>query len=158
MRLIALLLLASLAGLAQANEEALLRFTQLNADPALREQAAGVWREIEQRLVDGDGAGLTERLEQMLTALGEWLHTEETAQARLNEWARILARQVIAPRRHEIGGFVAQVVASWDTKGVVDKLELQVGKDLQYIRVNGTLVGGLVGLAIFSASRAFGLQ
>jgi len=49
------------------------------------------------------------------------------------------------------------VVASWDTKGVVDKLELQVGKDLQYIRVNGTLVGGLVGLAIFSASRAFGL-
>lgn len=130
---------------------------KLLADPALREQAAGVWREIEQRLADGDGAGLTERLEQMLTALGEWLHTEETAQARLNEWARILARQVIAPRRHEIGGFVAQVVASWDTKGVVDKLELQVGKDLQYIRVNGTLVGGLVGLAIFSASRAFGL-
>lgn len=131
---------------------------KLLADPALREQAAGVWRDIEQRLVDGDGAGLTERLEQMLLALGEWLHTEQTAQARLNEWARILARQVIAPRRHEIGGFVAQVVASWDTKGVVDKLELQVGKDLQYIRVNGTLVGGLVGLAIFSASRAFGLQ
>jgi uncharacterized membrane-anchored protein YjiN (DUF445 family) len=50
------------------------------------------------------------------------------------------------------------VVASWDAKGVVERLELQVGKDLQFIRVNGTLVGGLVGLAIFSVSRALGLQ
>ena len=64
---------------------------------------------------------------------------------------------MIAPRRREIGGFVAQVVASWDAKSVVDKLELQVGPDLQYIRINGTLVGGLAGLAIFSLARLFGL-
>lgn len=130
---------------------------RLLADPAVRDQVRRVWIELEEKLSSGRSPALAERLEQMLLALGEWLHTEETAQARMNEWARILARQVIAPRRHEIGGFVAQVVASWDTKGVVDKLELQVGKDLQYIRVNGTLVGGLVGLAIFSASRALGL-
>ena len=131
---------------------------RLLADPAVRDQARRVWIELEEKLSEGRSPMLAERLEHMLLAFGEWLHTEETAQARMNEWARILARQVIAPRRHEIGSFVAQVVASWDTKGVVDKLELQVGKDLQFIRVNGTLVGGLVGLAIFSASRAFGLQ
>ena len=47
-------------------------------------------------------------------------------------------------------------MARWDTKTLVDRLELQVGKDLQYIRINGTLVGGLVGLIIFVVTRAFG--
>ena len=81
-----------------------------------------------------------------------------SAQARLNTLGRSLASGVLAPRRQEIGRFVAQVVAGWDTKKVVDKLELQVGKDLQYIRINGALVGGVVGLAIFAVSRAFGLE
>jgi uncharacterized membrane-anchored protein YjiN (DUF445 family) len=48
------------------------------------------------------------------------------------------------------------VVDHWDTATLVERLELQVGKDLQYIRINGTLVGGLVGLMIFTLSRAFG--
>jgi uncharacterized membrane-anchored protein YjiN (DUF445 family) len=45
------------------------------------------------------------------------------------------------------------VVAGWDARDVADRLELQVGPDLQFIRINGTLVGGLVGLAIFALSR-----
>jgi uncharacterized membrane-anchored protein YjiN (DUF445 family) len=45
------------------------------------------------------------------------------------------------------------VVDNWDSATLVHRLELQVGKDLQYIRINGTLVGGLVGLSIFAASR-----
>ena len=108
-------------------------------DPALRVQARGLWDELIEKLSDGRSSELAARLEALLLALGEWLHAEESAQARL-------------------GGFVAQVVASWDAKGVVERLELQVGKDLQFIRVNGTLVGGLVGLAIFAVSRALGLQ
>ena len=44
--------------------------------------------------------------------------------------------------------FVADKVKGWDSRLIVEKLELSVGKDLQYIRINGTLVGGLVGLAI----------
>jgi uncharacterized membrane-anchored protein YjiN (DUF445 family) len=45
------------------------------------------------------------------------------------------------------------VVQNWDAATLVNRLELQVGKDLQYIRINGTLVGGLVGLLIFVASK-----
>ena len=60
------------------------------------------------------------------------------------------------PRRAEIGSYIAAVVDHWDTATLVDRLELQVGKDLQYIRINGTLVGGLVGLLIFTLARAFG--
>jgi uncharacterized membrane-anchored protein YjiN (DUF445 family) len=48
------------------------------------------------------------------------------------------------------------VVDNWDTATLVNRLELQVGKDLQYIRINGTLVGGLVGLLIYTLSQAFG--
>ena len=44
-------------------------------------------------------------------------------------------------------------MANWDATTLVDRLELQVGPDLQYIRINGTLVGGLVGLLIFVASK-----
>jgi uncharacterized membrane-anchored protein YjiN (DUF445 family) len=78
------------------------------------------------------------------------------AQATLNGWARLAVRRLIAPRRREIGRFIAGVVAGWDTRSIVEKLELQVGRDLQYIRINGTVVGGLVGLALYASARALG--
>ena len=76
--------------------------------------------------------------------------------ARINRRLRLLALRTVLPRRAEIGGYIAAVVDNWDTATLVNRLELQVGKDLQYIRINGTLVGGLVGLLIFTLSRAFG--
>ncbi len=126
---------------------------KLLADPGLQDQARAVWAGLESRLASGASEGVAERLEQVLLALGRWLDQDEAAQARLNDWARIIVRRLIAPRRAEIGRFIAQVVAGWDTKSVVDKLELQFGKDLQYIRVNGTIVGGLAGLAIHAVSQ-----
>ena len=76
--------------------------------------------------------------------------------ARINRRLRLLALRTVLPRRAEIGAYIAAVVDNWDTATLVNRLELQVGKDLQYIRINGTLVGGLVGLLIFTLSRAFG--
>ncbi len=61
--------------------------------------------------------------------------------------------RLLLPRRAEIGAYVTQVVNNWDTATLVDRIELQVGKDLQYIRINGTLVGGLIGLLIFVMSK-----
>jgi uncharacterized membrane-anchored protein YjiN (DUF445 family) len=121
---------------------------RLLSDPRLIAHAELLWTDLERRLGEIEGREIAGRLERLLGALGNWLDAEEGAQAKLNAWARALARQVIAPRRHAIGDFVAQVVSAWDTKSVVDKLELQVGRDLQYIRINGTLVGGLVGLVL----------
>jgi uncharacterized membrane-anchored protein YjiN (DUF445 family) len=95
-------------------------------------------------------------LERTLLALGKWLETDKPIQAIINQWAQQFVLSTIVPNRNEIGKFVAEVVARWDTKTLVDKLELQVGKDLQYIRINGTLVGGIVGLAIFVVTQAFG--
>ena len=53
-----------------------------------------------------------------------------------------------------LADFIAQVVAGWDTETIVERLELRVGKDLQYVRVNGTLVGFLVGGLLYLALRA----
>ena len=87
---------------------------------------------------------------------GTWLHEQTDAIEIFNAWARQAVQRTIAPRRHEIGRLVAGVVASWDARGVVERLELQVGADLQYIRINGTLVGGLAGLVIFTLSEWLG--
>ena len=52
----------------------------------------------------------------------------------------------------EVGQLIAQTVSSWDPDVTSQRIELSIGKDLQFIRINGTLVGGLVGLAIFLVS------
>ena len=55
--------------------------------------------------------------------------------------------------RDEVGQLIGQTVAEWDPYATSRKIELQIGKDLQFIRINGTLVGGLVGLVIYSLTR-----
>jgi uncharacterized membrane-anchored protein YjiN (DUF445 family) len=143
----------------QARVEALK--AKLLAHPALLAQLTEAQSALEGRLVEAivaDRRGLTRRLEAAVVALGGWLAQDGRARDQLNAWARELATGVIAPRRQQIGRFVAEVVAGWDAESVTEKLELQVGKDLQYIRINGALVGGLVGLLIFVLARAAGLD
>lgn len=129
---------------------------RLLEDPALGRRLEGLWTELAERLA-GDpaarGALIAEALERGLRGLGAWLSEDPAARERLDRWVRVAARRTLSSRRQTIGGFVAQVVAGWDAAEVADRLELQVGRDLQYIRINGTLVGGLVGLAIFTVSR-----
>ena len=88
-----------------------------------------------------------------MLAAGRWIRENPELRANINNWIRYLVRRTISPRRVEIGAFVTHVVEAWDSTTLVNRLELQVGKDLQYIRINGTLMGGLVGLLIFSASK-----
>ncbi len=92
-------------------------------------------------------------LEFALVSLSRWLREDEAIRAKLNRWGRRMALRAILPRREEIGVYIASVVENWDAATFVDRLELQVGRDLQYIRINGTLVGGLAGLLIFIASK-----
>ena len=55
--------------------------------------------------------------------------------------------------RGQIGAYIAQRVESWESRELVEQLEQSVGKDLQYIRINGTLVGGLVGLVLHALTQ-----
>jgi uncharacterized membrane-anchored protein YjiN (DUF445 family) len=132
---------------------------EILANPVFAEQALALRDELESVLRDD----LPRRAEAIVGwlatsagALGRWLEEDPLRRARINRRVRLLALRTILPRRAELGAYIAAVVDNWDTATLVNRLELQVGKDLQYIRINGTLVGGLVGLMIFTLSCAFG--
>ncbi len=67
-----------------------------------------------------------------------------------------VAVSVIEDHRHEMADLIAQTVSRWDPEATAERLELAVGRDLQYVRINGTLVGGLVGLLLYTLPRLFG--
>lgn len=69
--------------------------------------------------------------------------------AKINKWIQHTIYRVALKNTKEVGQLIRNTVESWDGQELSDKLELEVGKDLQYIRINGTLVGGLVGLLIY---------
>ena len=71
---------------------------------------------------------------------------------RLDMRISLIVRDFVQNYKDRAAQFVAEKVKSWDSSQMVEKLELSVGRDLQFIRINGTLVGGLVGLIIYVVS------
>jgi uncharacterized membrane-anchored protein YjiN (DUF445 family) len=82
--------------------------------------------------------------------LGEMLATDPAAAARVQRLAERTAVRMMPAAQAQIAAFIADVIASWDTATLTDRLELRVGRDLQYVRMNGTLVGFLVGGAAYA--------
>jgi len=129
---------------------------ELLENPVFQEQVRTLWQEIDTGLNTqaGNRAEMTRKfIDAALRALGGWLRDHPDLRAKFNRQLRLVILRVLLPRRQEVAAYVTQVVDNWDSATLVHRLELQVGKDLQYIRINGTLVGGLVGLSIFAASR-----
>jgi uncharacterized membrane-anchored protein YjiN (DUF445 family) len=91
--------------------------------------------------------------EAFLSDMAQRLQQDRDLRARLNRWLAEAAASMTERYKHEVASFVAAQVKSWDTQHAVRTIELSLGKDLQYIRINGTLVGGLLGLIIFAATR-----
>jgi uncharacterized membrane-anchored protein YjiN (DUF445 family) len=93
-------------------------------------------------------------IESALASLGEILGKDEAARARVNAAVETLALNLLPAAQSELAAFIGRVIGAWDAATITDKLELRVGKDLQYIRVNGTLVGFILGAAISLATLA----
>jgi uncharacterized membrane-anchored protein YjiN (DUF445 family) len=89
-------------------------------------------------------------VEGALGRLGAILEADPAARARLQTAAEGVVRSLLPTAQIRIAEFIGQVVASWDTATIVDRLELRVGKDLQYIRMNGTIVGFLIGGLLYA--------
>jgi uncharacterized membrane-anchored protein YjiN (DUF445 family) len=92
-------------------------------------------------------------LEEFLATTAERLQGDDEFRERLNRWLAARAGALAERNKHEVAGFVAAQVRSWDVRRAVSAIENAIGRDLQYIRINGTLVGGLLGLAIFALTR-----
>jgi uncharacterized membrane-anchored protein YjiN (DUF445 family) len=123
--------------------------------PLLRNYLNQVWQELRARLLadamSADSA-LVARLDGALHSFSTTLAADPAVRDKLNEWARNFAAEAISGRRHLIADLVKRVIRKWDAETVSRKLELHVGRDLQYIRINGTLVGGCVGVLLHAVT------
>jgi uncharacterized membrane-anchored protein YjiN (DUF445 family) len=86
-------------------------------------------------------------------AFGRRLEADEGLRHRLERRLIWFARSMVLPWRHNIGRFIADVMRGWEARTVADRIQHAVGRDLQYVRINGTLVGGLVGGLLFLLTR-----
>ena len=93
------------------------------------------------------------RFEEFLVSAAERLQADEEFRERLNRWLASRAGALTETYKYEVAAFVAGQVKSWDARRAARAIELAIGKDLQYIRVNGTVVGGLIGLVLFGATQ-----
>ncbi len=124
----------------------------------LRPYTDDAWKSIKELLVqnlENPDSQLQEYLQRNIQKLSHSLSNDLELTNRINSWIRHFLYRMILKNRDEVEALISTTVAGWSGKELSEKLELEVGKDLQFIRVNGTLVGGLVGLVIYIITHLF---
>lgn len=123
----------------------------LLAHPSVSAYFSDVWNGFKEALRSAAAApqaqgraALADAIERFGAALLHDTQVQET----LNRRLRALLSEISGRHGRDLGRLISETIRSWDTGTIVEKLEQNVGNDLQYIRINGTLIGGLIGLAI----------
>lgn len=121
-------------------------------DPQVQALLGRLWDEVRTWLVSGaeqPDSRLRQALADSLQALGRRLQEDPALRQALDDRLERAVAAVLVPWRAEIGAFIEDVVRRWDATSTAERIELEVGKDLQFIRVNGTVVGALVGAILY---------
>lgn len=124
----------------------------------LAQYSRDIWKSIKKSLSNElieENSALKNYIKRNLTEFAANLQTDEKFQNKIDQWVRVTAYKYVLKNTHMAGNLISSTVGNWKGKELSEKLELEVGKDLQFIRVNGTLVGGLVGLIIYTVSEFF---
>ncbi|ANK14078.1 hypothetical protein A9D12_04185 [Erythrobacter neustonensis] len=124
---------------------------ELIANPAVAVWWTGVWERIRRSLIArarDPESGMGEEMRSMLAELGTALQSDARLQHQINRFARRTMVGVATRYGDQIVRLVSETVKRWDARTITDRVEGAVGRDLQFIRINGTLVGGLVGMAL----------
>ncbi|MFJ6565912.1 DUF445 domain-containing protein [Streptomyces sp. NPDC091292] len=120
---------------------------------------ASTWSAVRSMIVaaaEDERSELRLRVRASLLSLGSRMSTDPRLQAKVDGWVEGAAVYVVTTYRDEITSLITDTVASWDADHTSKKIEAHIGRDLQFIRINGTVVGSLAGLVIFTVSRALG--
>jgi uncharacterized membrane-anchored protein YjiN (DUF445 family) len=127
-------------------------------NPALADWWMGVWERMRRSLIArarDPESGLGNDLREALRELGKALQDDPRLQRQINRFARRTAVGMTSRYGAQIVALVSETVKRWDAGTVTDRIESAVGRDLQFIRINGTLVGGLVGVTLHAITQAF---
>ncbi|HTL95107.1 MAG TPA: DUF445 domain-containing protein [Gemmatimonadaceae bacterium] len=133
---------------------------ELFSAPVLDEIATSIWRSARTGLVryadrqpaEGESAP-PGALERGIVSFAEAMRSNDAMLGELDRFITDATLTVVEQYRHEVGELIAHTVAAWDPDATSRRIELAIGRDLQFIRINGTLVGGLAGLVIYAVSR-----
>ncbi|MGF3056806.1 DUF445 domain-containing protein [Microbacterium sp. YY-01] len=131
--------------------------TNLFDSPRVAALAAEAWHSAKNGLLaalDNPHSALRQRARSALAEVGQRLTTEEALHNRVNTWVTDAAVFAVDRYRHDIASIITDTIEKWDPAETTEKIELMVGRDLQYIRLNGTIVGALAGLAIYTIAHA----
>ena len=124
---------------------------QIIDHPAVQEYVQGLWARIHASLradLASETSALGGHLQRSLAAIGDALQADPSLRDALNQHLMEGAERLTSRLRSGVTEHIAQTVKGWDERHLVEQLELSVGRDLQFIRFNGTLVGGLIGLVL----------
>ncbi len=123
--------------------------------PQMVATGMSLWSAFRKALLEAledEGGPLREKASRELVAFGERVAREDALREKLDTWAADLVVWAVGRYGNELTAVITQTIERWDGKEASDKIELHVGRDLQFIRINGTVVGGLVGVVIHAAS------
>ncbi|MEO8239823.1 MAG: DUF445 domain-containing protein [Flavobacterium sp.] len=113
----------------------------------------GIWDEIKLSITNdlekGEASAIKNNIADLIQLFGNGIQEDPVMIDKINNFIKNDLLSVLLNNKKVIGDLISSTVKSWDGKEVSEKLELEIGKDLQYIRINGTLVGGLIGLLIY---------
>lgn len=125
---------------------------QFITEDILHQYLSDFWNNSKQTLLqqlEEADSPLRAYVRQAIQSVATSLENDQELQQRLNQWTQVTLYRLALRNTQEVGTLIRTTVDQWDGRELSDKLELEVGKDLQFIRINGTLVGGLVGLLIY---------
>lgn len=124
--------------------------------PEVRNWLDSAWRHVKDAMIAGaqdPDSDLRRRAEGALVSAGVSLRDDPALRDKLDRWTESVARYLVNQSQGEVADLISSTVARWDAQQTGERIELQVGRDLQFIRINGTVVGGLVGLLIHTVAQ-----
>ena len=127
--------------------------------PAVREWIGAAWGDLKTSLLAqtrDPSSELRARIDRGIKEFGNRLRTDEVLRERVDGFVERSALGLVASSGGEVANLITQTVERWDADETVERFESQIGRDLQFIRINGTIVGGLAGLAIHVIGQVLG--
>ncbi|MGH3629490.1 MAG: DUF445 domain-containing protein, partial [Sciscionella sp.] len=131
---------------------------QIIEHPDVQKWISSAWGTAKRMLLDAaedPSSELRVRVRDGLMSLGKRLQSDAATRAKVDGWVEGAAAYAVNNYRDEITTLITDTVQRWDAAETSRKIELQVGRDLQFIRINGTVVGALAGLVIYTVTQIF---